>query len=288
MLVPGTYLVTNVNKFPEVCKNWVLPQACQETKDIYGNVLLVNGLTNQIVPAPASAVIWEQQIPVSETRETYRICFRYLPLPQCCFDVVAKPTIKVTSGTVTLGLTDVSDVDTGCGRLFSATYEAGGLAVNLSIILPQQNAMGDGNDLAIDNISVAKIVKIPSNLLTFSTNATAVVDGNFDVTSVIPTGLDPSCTWDWELYRGNAPNVMDPALFTLVQPGPQSNQTTSTFTGLPEKDVNGVSILYWVKLTVECDCSKGGVYRAAGQLPALRKLNRPLSSRPFKKATRLF
>ena len=130
--------------------------------------------------------------------------------------------------------------------------------------------MGDGNDLAIDNISVAQIVKIPSNLLTFSPEATDVVNGMFDVSCNV-TNLASSCTWDWQLYRGNAPSVIDPQYFTLV-PGPsQSNQPTGTFTGLPVSDGNG-PILYWVKLKVECDCSNGAVYRPAAQIQMLKML----------------
>lgn len=269
-LFPGTYSVGHVDKIDRFCKNWKLPKACDGTKSFYENVLIVNGQTNQ--PAGSTSVIWSQQITLPSDAglkgADYRLCFRYLPLPQCCFDIQAKPFILVDGGKIPL--TDVCDEDKGCGHIYAATFHGGG-TVNVQIILPG-DGKGDGNDLLIDNISMVKIVPVPANLLTFSPDAENVANGMFDVTSVAPASLtSSSCTWDWELYRGNAPNVMNPALFTLVQGSTQANQPTSTFNGLPVSDGNG-PIMYWVKLTVECECSRGAVYRAASQIvPAGRQ-----------------
>ena len=269
-LFPGTYSVGHVDKIGQCCSNWILPKECKGTKNFYENVLIVNGQTNQ--PAGSTAVIWEQQIVLPSDAglegADYRLCFRYLPLPQCCFDIQAKPYILVNGGRIPL--TDDCDEDTGCGHLFAATFHGAG-TVSVQIVLPE-DGKGDGNDLLIDNISIVKIVPVPANLLTFSPDAENVVNGMFDVTSVIAPGLASTCTWDWELYRGHAPDVMDPALFTLVQPSTQSNQPTSTFTGVPINDGNGKPILYWVKLTVECECSRGAVYRPAGQFSKSLKL----------------
>lgn len=241
-LKPGTYIKYKVDYIKEACSNWQLPKECSKTKDFDHEVLFVNGLTNQIAPAPASAVIWEQQIPVSEKKEKYRVCFRYLPLPQCCFNVVAKPTIKVTSGLITLGLTDVSDVDTGCGRLFSATYEAGGAGVNLSIILPQQNVMDDGNDLMIDNISVAKLESVPSELVDFKIEGGTNV-GEADVTILGP--LASPFTWEWQLWTGG------PGLPNGTAVGPAViGGATHTFTGLSP------DVIYYVTLKVKSPCHK--------------------------------
>ncbi len=268
--VPGTYSVNHVDKIGKACLNWKLPKACDGTKNFHENVLIVNGLTNQ--PAGSTSVIWSQQIVLPSDAglkgADYRLCFRYLPLPQCCFDIQAKPILLVNDGRIPL--TDVCDEDTGCGHLYAATFHGAG-TINLQIVLPE-DGKGDGNDLLIDNISMVKIVPVPANLLTFSPDAENVANGMFDVTSVIAPGLASTCTWDWELYRGNAPDVMDPAFFTLVQPSTQSNQPTSTFTGVPISDGNGKPILYWVKLTVECECSRGAVHRPAGQFSKSLKL----------------
>ncbi len=272
-LVPGTYVVTDVKYIDKACRSWKLPAACLKTHDFSGNVLVVNGLTNQKPPAPATAVIWSHKFELPSLagvkEAEYRVCFRYLPLPQCCFDIPARPHAVVEGADGPLTVNSDSDSETGCGRLYVATFHAvPGSTIKLEILL-DGNGMGDGNDLLIDNISVAQIVKVPSNLLTFSPDATEVVNGTFDVTSVIANGLASPCTWDWELYQGNGVN---PALFTLVQPSTQSNQPTSTFTSLAEKDGNGQVIMYWVKLTVHCDCSKGAVYRPASQIITLRTL----------------
>jgi len=269
-LRPGTFKVYPVESLEKACKNWELPQPCRETKDFYGNVLLVNGLTNQIAPARPSAVIWQQQIPVSDTKEKYRVCFRYLPLPQCCFDVVAKPTIVVTSGLLTLGLTDPKDEETGCGRLVSATYEAGGTAVNVSIVLPQQNVMGDGNDLMIDNISVAKLGTVPGALLAFIPAPDAA---NHQFTLTVPAGLThPPYNWDWEMWVNGTAGTGTGG--TLVQ-SVQGNQLTYTFTGL------AVNTLYTFKLKAWSDCnSLTGSYQdwSHGPLPPpnFRAMTKPM------------
>jgi hypothetical protein len=147
-------------------------------------------------------VIWEQKIVLPSDAglqgADYRLCFRYLPLPQCCFDIQAKPFILVDGGKIPL--TDVCDEDKGCGHLYAATFHGAG-TVNVQIVLPE-DGMGDGNDLLIDNISMVKIVPVPANQLTFSPDAENVANGMFDVTSVIAPGLASTCTWDWELYRG--------------------------------------------------------------------------------------
>ena len=243
-LKPGTYIRYKVDYIKEACSNWQLPEACKGTKDFTGNVLFVNGLTNQIPPAFIQNTIWQQKIPISDKKEKYRVCFRYLPLPQCCFNVVAKPTILVMQA-LPLPLTDVQDEDTGCGHLVSATFEAVGSSVNLSIILPQQNAMGDGNDLMIDNISVAKLESVASALVDFKVEGGTAVN-SCDV-ALLPGGPLPSPSiWEFELWTvaPGLPNGI-PVAGTIV-----SGAATHTYTGLT------ASVNYFVTLKVKSPCHK--------------------------------
>ena len=260
-LVPGTYTVTDVDLIGKACRNWQLPKACAGTKDFTGHVMLVNGLTNQIAPAPATAVIWQQKLdlPSGDKKSQYRVCFRYLPLPACCFDIPAKPYVVVEGDGAIVSGSEV-DVDTGCGHLYSATVEANG-AINLQIVLPQ-NGMGDGNDLLIDNISVAKLVKVPGALLVFGFAPDAATH---QVTVTVPAGLtSPPYMWQWEIYTG----ATNGAGGTLVSPPITGNAATHTFTGLAQ------NTLYTFKLKAWSDCHMlTGYYQDwnHGPLPSARK-----------------
>ena len=168
-------------------------------------MLIVNGLTNQ--PAGSTSVIWSQQIVLpSDTGlkgADYRLCFRYLPLPQCCFDIQAKPFILVDGGKIPL--TDVCDEDKGCGHIYAATFHGGG-TINLQIVLPG-DGKGDGNDLLIDNISMVKIVPVPSAVVDFDYSA-AGTGGTKDVTLTAnsPNLTSPAYTWWWEMWDTTDPN----------------------------------------------------------------------------------
>lgn len=236
-LVPGTYSVGDLENIEKACSNWKVPEGCKDA--FYGNVLFVNGQTNQ--PADSTSVIWEQTIDLKDN--SYRICFHYLPLPQCCFNVQAKPFILVNGRP--LRPTDICDEDTGCGHLYSATFTGGG-TVNLQIVLPE-GVSGDGNDLLIDNISMVKIVPVPSAVVDFDYSA-AGTGGTKDVTLTAnsPSLTSPAYTWWWEMWDTTDPN--NPVLLQTVLGNP-GNVTTVTFPGLMMKPKT-----YLFKLKAESDC----------------------------------
>lgn len=263
-LVPGTYSVTDVETIGKACSNWKVPEKCKES--FYGNVLLVNGLTSQA--AGSASVIWEQQInlpSLAGVKESdYRVCFHYLPLPQCCFDIPARPYLLVNGRPIPAD--KVCDKETDCGRVYSATFRSGAGPVNLQIVLPQ-DGRGDGNDLLIDNISVVQLGKVPSALVTFTLLEGPVSGNVYDVIYTAPTGLTTPYTWEWDLYEADPASPTNPANFTWVAPSGTPNSPTGTFVGLDSTK------LYWVRLRVKSDCHQAtGVYRPAGQIPVKRKL----------------
>ncbi len=263
-LVPGTYSIANVEAIGKACSNWKVPEKCKES--FYDNVFLVNGLTNQ--PAGSTSVIWEQQIQLPSlagVRESdYRVCFHYLPLPQCCFDIPARPYLMVNGRPIPPD--KACDKETGCGRLYSATFRSGAGPVNLQIVLPG-DGVGDGNDLLIDNISLVQLGKVPPALVSFTLLEGSVSGNIYDVTFTAPGGLATPYTWEWDLYEADPANPTTPANFIWVSPSGTPNASTGTFTGLD------ATKLYWVRLRVKSDCHQAtGVYRPAGQIQARRKL----------------
>jgi len=241
-LVPGTLEVTNVTQIGKACANWQLPKDCAGTRDFSGSVLLVNGLTNQ--PAGSVAAIWGQQINLPAQTgvriSDYRICFHYLPLAQCCFNIVAKPMLMVSGANGGIPLTSVSDVDTGCGHLYSASFSAMPGMTMLHLVLPG-DGQGDGNDLMIDNISLVQLEKVPASLLLFNLQETAGSGNTFNVTATAPSGLThPAYSWVWELWP---PNATSPSQ-TIV-----GSQPSATFSGL------AMATDYVIKLKAWSDCS---------------------------------
>ena len=264
-LFPGTYSVGHVDKIEKFCSNWKLPKACDGTKNFYENVLIVNGQTNQ--PAGSTAVIWSQQIVLPSDAglkgADYRLCFRYLPLPQCCFDIQAKPYILVNDGRIPL--TDVCDEDTGCGHLYAATFHGAG-TVNVQIVLPE-DGKGDGNDLLIDNISMVKIVPVPFAVVDFTLFAGPLNGGTKDVTLTATSSslTSPTYTWWWEMWDNTDPN--NPVLLQTVLGNP-GNVTTVTFPGLMP-----LPKTYLFKLKAESECqSRAGMMQDwdFGPTPAAR------------------
>lgn len=235
-LDPGTYLLSKLENIGKACKNWQIPKACHGEFQGWG--MLVNGRTNQ--PAGSTAVIWEQQLSLHEKGD-YSICFRYLPLPQCCFDVPAKPFVVANTQSGPIPLTNVSDVDSGCGHLYSATFHFVGDPVTLQIVLPQ-DGIGDGNDLLIDNISVAQLVNVPFAVVDFSLNAGPLNGVTKDVTlTATSTSLtSPPYTWVWEMW---APGATSPTVTIL-------GGNTATFPGLVSTPTD-----YIFKLKARSDCS---------------------------------
>lgn len=260
-LIPGTFVVTDVKGIEYACRNWRLPAACLKTHDFSGNVLLINGLTSQKPPAPATAVVWSHDIVLPESSDVkeaeYRVCFHYLPLPQCCFDIPARPHLALKGVDGPLTVNSDSDSETGCGRLSVATFHAvPGSTIKLEILL-DGNGMGDGNDLLIDNISVTRIVAVPATVMYFALVDGLVTGGVYDATATASGFLTHGpYSWDWVLT--------DDADTTLSMGTP--NTTTYTFTGLSPGNK------YWVKLLVWSDCnSLTGRKRPSGDFPTVTK-----------------
>lgn len=241
-LVPGSYILTKPGEIGKACSNWALPAACAGTNDFSGYVMVVNGLTSQ--PAGSTSIIYDQHLdlpkPPTGEKAEYRICFRYLPLPQCCFNIQAKPSVVVQGKGGPIPLTNVSDTDTGCGHQFAATFQAPAGSVNLQIILPS-DGQGDGNDLMISNVSVAQLVKVPLAALLFTYMAMPGTGNTYDVALTAPAGLtNPPYTWVWELWPPGA---------TSASQTIGGNVPTTTFTGL------AASTSYVFKLKAWSDCN---------------------------------
>ncbi len=223
-ILPGRVTLTKVEAIEKICSVWQLPPACKKAKDFSGGVMVVNGLTNQ--PAGQNTAIVQEKIdlPKPDAGEVaeYRVCFRYLPLPSCCFNVTPKLTVVVKKPDGTpIAMTNVSDAPTGCGNLYSASFKAPQGVVIFEILLAE-DAKGDGNDLLIDNVTIQQLPAVPSTVRLFNLNAVDLNNGNYKITLTAPVGLmNPPYNWAWEAW--------DTATNTLAAAVVGGNATSTDF-----------------------------------------------------------
>jgi len=119
------------------------------TNDKY---LLVNGLTNQ--PAGSQSVIWQQKFYTLKGRR-YRFCANFRNLKQCTHDVLPVVTVQVSSGFSQTATIDTDQDDSCDWQQVSFCFSAGSY-VSVKILL-KESSLGDGNDLAIDDVSVQEL-----------------------------------------------------------------------------------------------------------------------------------
>jgi len=115
--------------------------------------LLVNGLTNQ--PAGSKSVIWQQKIEKLGKGKRYRFCANFRNLRQCTHDVLPVVTVQLSSGfsqTVTI---DTDQNDSCDWQQVSFCFSAES-KVTVTIWL-KESSLGDGNDLAVDDVSVQEL-----------------------------------------------------------------------------------------------------------------------------------
>ena len=116
--------------------------------------LLVNGLTNQ--PAGSSSIIWSQTLTGLDSEKEYRFCANFKNMPQCTFDVLPEITLTTNTG-VNQTFTISTDPTDPCDWQNIDFCFSGNQQVRINIEL-SEDSLGDGNDLAIDDISVQELI----------------------------------------------------------------------------------------------------------------------------------
>jgi len=153
--LPGQYDVTSV------ATNFVTTVTdhsdCENPLDYSANekYLLVNGLTNQ--PAGSKSLIWQQKIDNLKKGKRYKFCANFRNLQQCTFDVLPVVTVWLSSG-ISQTVTIDTDQDNSCDwQHVSFCFHAGSGGQVLAKIILNESSLGDGNDLAIDDVSIQEL-----------------------------------------------------------------------------------------------------------------------------------
>lgn len=134
--------------------------ACVDPTQYAANTdfLLVNGRTTQ--PAGTTSVIWQQTVTI-DPEKNYKFCANFKNMPQCTFDI--KPEIRLeVNGQLTDWITIDTNSDDPCDwQQISECFEGDQDVLDIKIHL-KEDGLGDGNDLAMDDISLQ--AKLDQNL----------------------------------------------------------------------------------------------------------------------------
>lgn len=118
------------------------------------NFLVVNGKTQQA----GNSVIWETTISGLNPKANYKFCANFKNIPQCTFDVLPNVNMEAVgagSSGFSLISANASDPCHWINKEFNFTPTSS--TITLRIIL-DETGNGDGNDLAIDDISVTQLI----------------------------------------------------------------------------------------------------------------------------------
>jgi len=202
--LPGEYNIVNGTQALNICSNWAVVDHGTCLADP-GNFMVVNGRTGQA----GSSSIWSQTVAVAAGE--YKFCAFAKNLPQCCFDVLPKievkfsgigigtgadiaPTIVNTSGAVPCDWQLISG---------SVTVPNGTTSLTINILLDEQT-LGDGNDLALDDIALKLKPQVNADYVAFTVVPTVPAGGVYHIDAFYPPLLPGSpysyfwevCEWD--------------------------------------------------------------------------------------------
>lgn len=195
-VLQNEYTITNFSGAGEIADCWRVADAA--TCDDDGRFMVINGNTCD----PVSNIVWATEVGVEENT-VYQFCAFLKNLPNCCFDWLPHVTILI-SGQGAISQTISTGPDPCDWQLIAHTFNSGSnSSLNISIIL--DGAPGwDGNDLAIDEISLKEIPQVPNSQVMFSPNVTPdptdpLTFFNVNATPLFP--LDSGCTFSWEVCQ---------------------------------------------------------------------------------------
>lgn len=263
-VAPGEWALVNEAQAAAISPNWNVQDAggCAPTQQF----LVVNGLTGGSTN-PRS--IWRQQV-TYEPGETYRFCAYFKNLPQCAFDIQPRIGVAAAGAQPTQYSIINTDPNDPCDWQYveldiPTTGSGAPQTVWLHLYLIE-SGFGDGNDLAIDDISVEKIEAIDPMYSLF-TVLPGTVDPNTGQYAVNawPNQPAPSgdCSYSWSICEidGNGNCISGTS---VIEPAVWDDDIPTTFPGYVGSSIlsgtaNGEFFTdrnYYAQLTIDCDCGK--------------------------------
>lgn len=196
---PGNYAVGNSNTALTNFNATVTDHSYCESANLFPSnekFMLVNGRTQQA----NNATIWEQTITGLEPNSKYRFCAYFNNMSQCTFDTLLRVNMRV----VNVGASGFSPIPSGVSPCAWVLKEfdfttGSNTSYTLRIIL-NQKVNGDGNDLAIDDISLTKLTDPDLSISVEHQGNPQHIVASINTMSNSPTddvlhGVD--CEYDW-------------------------------------------------------------------------------------------
>ncbi len=227
--------------------------------------MIVNGKTQQ----QGSSTIWAQTISGLTAGKTYRFCANFKNMPQCTFDILPEVDMYVSgvgsSGSSTISADPTNPCD-WINKEFVFTATSGSATFSISL---DETGNGDGNDLAIDDISVSELVdpelsitvqhqgnpqQITASINTISTSDDQVPGGDkcefywftAKVNSFPPLDVDMNTLASGNYGGNDTGNGNSPWSLTTTFPGYNFDPNSMYIVGMymPECGCNGEGFTY--------------------------------------------
>lgn len=169
---PAEYYIGNGEDASMINNSWIWPYdeiSCDYTQ---GVCLMIDGIINLPTNPNAGAIIWEQTIPVDDWNG-YKFCMKAKALN---FNHPIDPIIDVVFSMPVGNITETLTADTdNCAWVdISKNIDLWGYgnSLNVKIKLRHPDILS-GNDIAIDNISLIKLDRCPTNSADFNITTTS-------------------------------------------------------------------------------------------------------------------
>jgi hypothetical protein len=218
-VLPGQYGVLNSTQAATVAGTWNVQS--HSTCNATGKFLAANGATG----LTGGRKVWGETAGVVPGKE-YRFCANLRNLPQCAFDVKPKVELRFTSpANTTLPSVISANPANACDwQLESRSIQIpAGVTSLTSEIWLDEAGKGDGNDLALDDISLQEIAPANVSYVLLNIASANITANSYNITAT-PTGGQPY-SYFWEICEvdssGNciaSTQVTNPAQWWV--PGP--------------------------------------------------------------------
>lgn len=266
---PGQYNVVNSAGALAISPNWNVTDHAVCNGLTGSNFMVVNGKTTQ--PIGSSRVVWQQTVNVTKDKE-YRFCANVKNLIQSTFDLKPLIWVQFINPNNSIAAVTVNEAAGPCNwKLLSTTFSVpttGGMTIKIWI---DEARAGDGNDLALDDISLQEITTLPEANVLWSYAMVPLGGGQFNVEATYPantlaapcqyawmvgelTGTLPNLNWTWSTLAINPPSWQ-------TFPGSTVNwfngyNGTSTVTPGTNHGIFLAGKSYRIVFAAKCDCNK--------------------------------
>ncbi|HCQ16949.1 MAG TPA: hypothetical protein DIU20_11840 [Cryomorphaceae bacterium] len=236
----GHFMPNNSNWIHNtVCVDWNVHDQDYCGNQFDGGYLLVNGLTNGY----GYKTVFEFDMTLEQG--VYNLCADFRYLRDKCFDYWGPDLIfKVTGSSTTQKIFNVNTTASApCDwqtEIMNFAVNNSSETVTISLI---QNAdrYTDGNDFAMDNITLKRIENVNSENVSFTTLTTPNGNGTYNINCTLQNPLEDPCSYLWTWCEWDGSNCIGPV-------GSSISNSSIQLTGIASNTT------IRVVCTVQCPC----------------------------------